>query len=300
MTESIRMPMRQGLLAWWTQYRIPLGYWVCTALLCVGLLGILIARSTDQRATTAALLLNLSAVLLLVAATAALACSVAWIVTRKDWARQWTAFGGAVSACMLLAVAGLGAGANALRLESGLRLQVGPDFVFIGGAMPRNLAAQLESLVHPSVPLNRVILSNSGGSVEAAIETAAWLRERGVLRAVVEGDCASACAILALLMAERYLTPGAALGFHDLWGRRASSPELQADRARIFEHLAANGIDTGFVRPLMSGRLLQYPPRPVLLEHRLVTGCWSQALRAPEACTGGLASVPNGRKSAAS
>ena len=192
--------------------------------------------------------------------------------------------------CSLIAVGGLGAGANVLRLEAALRLQVGPDFVFIGGAMPRDLGAQLEAAVHPSVPLQRVVLSNAGGSIQAALETAEWLHDRGVRKAVVEGDCASACAVLALLMPERYLTPGAALGFHDLWGREANSDELQRDRAEVLSKMRANGIDTGFIEPLMVGRHLQYPDRAELLSHRIVTGCWSQANRAPEPCTGPAAS----------
>jgi len=267
--------------------RLPdLAQWACAVLLFGGLLGVLIARGTEQRAAMATSLLNVAAVFVVAAAIATGISVIAWMVFRRSGARAWTVASAMTTLCSLIAVGGLGAGASVLRLEAALRLQVGLDFVFIGGAIPRNLVAQLEGAVHPSVPLQRVVLSNAGGSIQAAIETAEWLRGRGVRQAVVEGDCASACAVLALLMQERYLTPGAALGFHDLWGRKADSDELQRDRAEVLSRLDANGIDVGFIEPLMVGRDMQYPERAELLAHRVVTGCWSQADRVPEPCTG--------------
>lgn len=258
--------------------------WVCASLLFSGLLGVLIARGTEQRAALATSLLNISAVLVIATAIATAISAIAWLFFRRSGGRAWTIACAMTALCSLIAIGGLGAGANVLRLEAALRLQVGPDFVFIGGAMPRDLIAQLERAAHPSVPLQRVVLSNSGGSIRAALETAEWLRMRGVRQAVVEGDCASACAVLALLMEERYLTPGAALGFHDLWGRKADSDELQRDRAEVFSQLNANAVDVAFVESLMFGRELQYPDRDHLLAHGVVTGCWSQTERAPEPC----------------
>lgn len=267
--------------------RLPgLAQWVCAVLLSAGLLGVLIARSTEQRAALATSLLNVAAGVVVAAAIATGISAIAWLLFRKSGARVSTVASAMTALCSMIAVGGLGAGANVLRLEAALRLQVGPDFVFIGGAMPRDLVAQLEGAVHPSVPLQRAVLSNSGGSIQAAIETAEWLRGRGVRQAVVEGDCASACAMLALLMPERYLTPGAALGFHDLWGREVNSDQLQRDRADVLSRMRANSIDTALIERLMVGRELQYPDRAELLSRRIVTGCWSQANRAPEPCTG--------------
>ena len=244
----------------------------------------------EQRSALATTLLNIAAVLTTLAALVALLSAIAWLRRRTPTTRQWLLTSTALTVCAVLAVGGIGAGANVLRLESALRLQVGPDFVFIGGAMPRTLVAQLEQAVHPSLPLQRVVLSNAGGSIQAALETAEWLRARGVRQAVIEGDCASACAVLALLMQERYLTPGAALGFHDLWGRNAHSDELQRDRAEVLKQLGANGIDVAFIEPLMRGRELQYPDRDILLSRGLVTGCWSVQTRTPESCAGPVVS----------
>lgn len=271
--------------------RLPdLAQWVCAVLLSAGLLGVLIARGTEQRAALATSLLNIAAGIVVAAAIATGISAIAWLLFRRPGARGSTVACAMTALCSLIAVGGLGAGANVLRLEAALRLQVGPDFVFIGGAMPRDLMAKLEGAVHPSVTLQRVVLSNSGGSIQAALETAEWLRGRGVLQAVVEGDCASACAVLALLMKERYLTPGAALGFHDVWGRKADSDELQRDRAEVISQLKTNGIDVAFIEPLMVGRQMRYPDRAQLLTRRVVTGCWSQTARAPEPCTDPLVS----------
>ena len=271
--------------------RLPdLAQWVCAVLLSAGLLGVLIARGTEQRAALATSLLNVAAGIVVAVAIATGISAIAWLLVRRSGARVSTVACAMTALCSLIAVGGLGAGANVLRLEAALRLQVGPDFVFIGGAMPRDLVAQLEGAVHPSVPLQRAVLSNSGGSIQAAIETAEWLRGRGVRQAVVEGDCASACALLALLMPERYLTPGAALGFHDLWGRKRTSEELQRDRAEVLSRLEANGVDVAFIEPLMVGRELMYPDRSQLLARRVVTGCWSQTARAPEQCSEEVAS----------
>lgn len=267
-----------------------LAQWACGVLLFAGLLGVLIGRSAEQRGALATSLLNVVAALVIAAAIATTISAIAWLFLRKRAALSWTRACAMTALCSLIAIAGLGAGANVLRLEAALRLQVGPDFVFISGAMPRNLPAQLEGAVHPSVPLKRVVLSNAGGSIQAALETAEWLRARGVRQAVVEGDCASACAVLALLIQERYLTPGAALGFHDLWGRKADSDELKRDRAEVRSRLDANGIDIAFIEPLMVGREMQYPDRAQLFARRIVTGCWSQTARAPEPCTDPLVS----------
>lgn len=256
----------------------------CAVLLGAGLLGILSARGLEQRAALITTLLNVAAALAIATLISTMVGAVAWRVLGKPRAQVWTQVSATTMACALLALGGLGASATVLRLEAALRLQVGPDFVFIGGAMPRSLMAQLQAMVHPSVSLNRVILSNAGGSIPAALETAQWLKQRGVRRAVIEGDCASACAVLALLLPERYLTPGAALGFHDLWGRNAASEELRTDRDKVLSAMRANGVDTSFIEPLMVGRELRYPDRVELLDRRLVTGCWSQTERAPEPC----------------
>ena len=107
---------------------------------------------------------------------------------------------------------------------------------------------------------------------------------------MIEGDCASACAILALLLPERYLASGAALGFHDLWGRNEGSAELRRDRTEVLRQLEANGVDVAFIEPLMSRRELKYPDRSQLLSRGIVTGCWSTQAQSPEACDASLLS----------
>lgn len=256
----------------------------CSALLIAGSFGIAAALNVGERSAYAAILLNAVAAILLVSIITMIISALAWRVLKQPRGRDWMATASMISLCALLSLAGLGAGASSLRLESALRLQVGADFVFIGGAMPRDLAERLEELVHPGLSLQSVVLSNSGGSIEAALETAAWLEQRGVRRAIVEGDCASACAVLALLLPERYLAPGAALGFHALWGRNRHSSELQADQALVLARFERNGIDAAFVETLLVGSDMNYPDRSQLLATGLISGCWSHSERAPMPC----------------
>jgi hypothetical protein len=121
----------------------------CAVLLIAGLIGITISRDIEYRAGLATALLNISAVLVAATVLLTLSCGVAWLVVGRARAREWTSAALVTTVCAVFALAGLGAGANVLRLEAALRLQVGADFVFIGGAMPRDLAAQLEGRVHP-------------------------------------------------------------------------------------------------------------------------------------------------------
>ena len=263
---------------------------IVTVMLSIALVGYLTALDLSVRAEISSILLNLVAALF-VACIVACALAVGLRVWHRSAAAiQMTNISFVATGVCLIALLTLGAATTRLRLASNMRVQVGADFVFVGGTMGHDLSARLAESAHPSVAIDRIVLSSSGGSVPAAIEAANWLKMRGVRRAVIEGDCASACALLALLMPERYLTPGAALGFHELWGRNAASSELRSDRAEVLSLMRTIGIDTGFIEPLMVGRELQYPDRAELLSRRIVTGCWSQVYRAPEPCTGLLVS----------
>ena len=246
--------------------------------------GLVSAQTADQRFSLCSILLRLSFGSLLFAGGILVLAGVLAVIQGTRVPRQVAQFGALAFGVLSVAVIVLDRAVTHLRLEAGMVVQVGADFVFIGGAMADDLVSQLDRAVHPSVELNRVILSNNGGSIRAAIDTAAWLAHRGVRRAVVEGDCASACALLALLMPERYLTPGAALGFHDLWRPGARRSAVEATRIEVLERLRANGVDADAIDRLMRGRELYFPPRPELLSKALVTGCWSESMRRPSAC----------------
>lgn len=256
----------------------------CSALIYVS------ALEVQLRAEIASTLLNVFAAALACSAVAGV-CTGAWRVARPS-EQAFRIFRLAVlcAGVSLFALLALGPPATRLNLSSNMVVQVGADFVFIGGAIAPELPLRLEETVHPGLRVQRVVLSSSGGSVEGAMAAVDWFQSRGVRQAIIEGDCTSACALLALMMPERYLTPGAALGFHDLWGRKADSDELQRDRAKVLSQLDANGIDVGFIAPLMVGRDLRYPDRAQLLSRRIVTGCWSQTARAPEPCADAIVS----------
>lgn len=181
----------------------------------------------------------------------------------------------------------LGASATRLRLSSNMSVQVGADFIFVGGSIAPELAARLKATVHPSVHLTHVVLSSGGGSVEGAVAAADWLSARGVTRAVIEGDCSSACALLALMFPERILTPGAALGFHDLTGTPAVLSGARLVREDLIARLARNGISSQVMEGLLSGQVLQFPDRATLFSEKLITGCWAHRSGTPVRCVDG-------------
>lgn len=172
---------------------------------------------------------------------------------------------------------------TSLRLDNDMRLQVGPNFVRIGGAIGPSLLPQLQGMLHPSLPLDYVVLSNGGGSVDAALETAAWLRAKGVRKAIVEGDCSSACSFLALLLPERYLARGAALGFHDVSSTQGKSAARNRDA--LLTQFAANGLDRTLLDSLLVGRKIVFVDTAFALKHQLVTGCWDTEAKAPVTCS---------------
>lgn len=259
--------------------------WIVTAVLSIALVGYLTALDLSVRAELSSALLSVVAALF-VCSLVACALSVALKAWRRNTvAIQLSNISLAATGVTLIAMLTLGAATTRLRLASNMRVQVGADFVFVGGTIGHDLEAQLDESAHPSVAIDRIVLSSSGGSVSAAIGAANWLKARGVRRAVIEGDCASACAFLALMLPERYLAPGAALGFHDISTPTIMPSKGEATRSELIERIAGNGISVDVMEALLSGRELRYPSRAELLSDQLVTGCWSQQSKAPARCT---------------
>lgn len=173
---------------------------------------------------------------------------------------------------------------STLRLQGAQELKIGDRFIAINGATSPRLMRDLEALLHPSLPLDRVHLSNPGGSVAAAVSSAHLLRKRGVQIAVIEGDCESACAIMALHFPRRYLAPGASLGLHNLHSPTGNAEALAVERAALMTSFADEGLPVPLLDSLMTDSKMTHPPRSFLLSNRLVTGCWDIASQQPDEC----------------
>jgi len=191
------------------------------------------------------------------------------------------------SALMFLGIYAGGASNTRLELKSQQQIRFGHDIVQIHGAIAPTLADDLRRLMHPTLRPTRVELTSPGGSVAAALNTADLLIDHGVQRAVIQGDCNSACAIMALALPERYLAPGAGLGFHELSALGTSRTDLAEEREMLLLRFSHQGLPTETLRPLFQGRDMQYPTRAWLLQHNLITGCWDDQKETPVECIDG-------------
>ena len=255
--------------------------------LTTGLAVVIAASDIERRFSVTSWLQKVSLLVLLAALLLAIIGILFMIPFRSMRKDLWT------TTQLLFVVAGFSVAvligsthsATALRLQGAQEIQIGEGFVAVNGATAPRLARDLDSLLHPSLKIERVHLSNPGGSVQAAIAAARLLRGRGVNTAVIEGDCASACAIMALHFPARYLAAGASLGLHDIHSPTGNADAVATERAALMASFSAEGLNVDVLDNLMKTRRMIYPPRADLLRDGLVTGCWDMASQKPTPCT---------------
>jgi hypothetical protein len=97
---------------------------------------------------------------------------------------------------------------------------------------------------HPSVKI--LHLNSKGGSVGDARQLQYLVQDRG-LTTVVDAQCLSACTLVFLAGVERYMTPGAKLGFHREKAMGASQAEINMFEETDAQHMLALGISSSFV-----------------------------------------------------
>jgi len=97
---------------------------------------------------------------------------------------------------------------------------------------------------HPAVKI--LHLNSKGGSVGDARQLQYLVQDRG-LTTVVDAQCLSACAFVFLAGVERYVAPGAKLGFHRETAVGASQAEINRFEEADAQHMLALGISTTFV-----------------------------------------------------
>lgn len=253
--------------------------------LTTGLAVVIAASEIERRANFAGTLQKLSLLVTLASLMLIVIGLVSWVFIRALREDLWstTQLLMLTTAFSFVVLLGSTHATTSLSLQSAQQVQIGDGFVAINGATSPRLTRELTGLLHHSLKIERVHLSNPGGSVSAAVASARLLRGRGVQVAVIEGDCASACAIMALHFPRRYLADGAALGLHDLHNP-SRTDTLAEDRAALMASFRAEGLPVDLLNELMSGRQMNYPTRAVLLDSALVTGCWNMADQKPAAC----------------
>jgi len=150
----------------------------------------------------------------------------------------------------------------------------------VGGSLPRRLAE-----LPPGLKLTRLdLVNNGGGLVQEMLVAEAELRRRGVSAVVIDGDCASSCAFMAMLFPQRLMSEGARLGFHDV--RDASGTRSNAWKARkdVSDRLAAAGYSSELIADLLSSDRLRWRSRGQALAAGLATGCWDTTANAGAPC----------------
>ena len=139
-------------------------------------------------------------------------------------------------------------------------------------------------------------LTSDGGYIEAAYEMAAIITDYG-LNTEVQGECASACAILFSAGAERVMNRGGRIGLHpSSWGMdsmRAYYEDVRADNGwtdeftfavwvyeegqrdanKLITHLLSRGISADFAVKVVSVGMngMWYPTRAEMEEAGLIT-----------------------------
>lgn len=191
---------------------------------------------------------------------------------------EWRRDVGAAAVCVVTSFLALGAlppVQQRLLLDAAMVVTFGPEDVRITGGTGRSLPRRLSEGLGPELRPRRVFLANPGGDVQAGLAAAALLRERGVDTAIVDGDCASACAFMAALFPNRLLAEHGRLGYHDIRAFGASPSVALENRQTLVARLQAAGHATAVVDRMLGSRELVYPARDDLLRDGLVTGCWS-------------------------
>jgi hypothetical protein len=164
------------------------------------------------------------------------------------------------SFCALFALAGaeaLATGARAGDLPAALTAGSGSkDFTITLLAQGREMeysgkiafgaSSALRSALNENPGVAVLHLNSNGGSVGWARQMQYLVHERG-LTTVIDSHCLSACALVFLAGRERYLAPGAKLGFH-----RESAPEMSQAEINMVEetdaqYMKAMGISSDFV-----------------------------------------------------
>ncbi|HKY94470.1 MAG TPA: hypothetical protein VJL84_04150 [Kiloniellales bacterium] len=148
------------------------------------------------------------------------------------------------------------------------------------GDVTYGTAQELLRLIKANPAVHEVHLTSNGGMVEPALLVANAIQLRRATT-FVPTTCVSACTFLFLGGQQRYLAPGAALGFHRAWqSEPAFDGDVQRVNAEIRVRFAERGIDDAFVERAMAtpGEQLWYPSPEELQAAGVIDGVSSAAL----------------------
>jgi hypothetical protein len=135
-------------------------------------------------------------------------------------------------------------------------------------------AKELLRLIKANPQVREIHLTSNGGLVEPALLVANAIQLRRATT-FVPTNCVSACTFLFLGGEQRYLAPGAALGFHQAWRKVADRDNSLAQmNEKIRVRFEARAIEAGFVQRAMTtpSSTLWYPTADELESAGVIDG----------------------------
>jgi hypothetical protein len=173
-------------------------------------------------------------------------------------------------------------GASASRTVGGASyVSLLPDgrTVIFRGYVTYGTTKELLRLVKENPQVMEVHLTSDGGYVQPALIVANALQLRGVTTFVPK-ECASACTLLFLGGAARYVAPGAKLGFHRAWRDRdkPDDPATNPTNEQIRQRLLERGVSAAFAGRVVTtpADRLWYPSPEEMLAAGVITSVLSQ------------------------
>ncbi len=119
------------------------------------------------------------------------------------------------------------------------------------GRIAFGASGALRSALNDNSAVKVLHLLSNGGSVYYARQLRYLVHDRGLIT-VVDAHCLSACALVFLGGVERYMTPGAKLGFHRETAEGASQAEIDMVEESDAQFMRAMGISDAFVEKAFS------------------------------------------------
>ncbi len=165
---------------------------------------------------------------------------------------------------------------KAITLDHMMNVRVDGAAIRIDGAISDSLRERVEALTDRSGITRLALGDNAGGMIGGILNTQPVLRAHGIDTVVIDGKCASSCALLALMFPKRLLAPGGELGYHDLTsvtGRDDTS--LEADKARVKARLVELGTRPELVDQLFTTAEIHWYSAEESRRLGLTTGCWN-------------------------
>jgi hypothetical protein len=152
--------------------------------------------------------------------------------------------------------------------------------ILFRGDITYGTAQELLRLIKANPGVREIHLTSNGGLVEPALLVANAIQLRRATT-FVPTTCVSACTVLFLGGQQRYLAPGAALGFHRAWQSTATlDGSVQRVNAEVRARFAERGIADAFVDQAMAtpGEQLWYPSPEELQAAGVIDGVSGAAL----------------------